>query len=289
MSVREPVEWRIDAASSWGLRALVYVVVGLWGGGALLVAVGTTFLGVSMGLGGEYGFLAFLGLLALIGGPLSVLYLLPILTDREQRPPLAALFADERVAERYTAAFTRGRLFAAVLGGALAILAALSVDPRALFVLVVGTLLLIPLGSGVVSWGRIDPEEGTLTHRYRTISLSRVERVRRVDVGGVSLCWLSYRPGAADVTSPRFLATSPEAADAIERALAAIPDIDDEYEPDRAVQAALAVLALCFLGLAGAVFLAEPGGAGDPVLKWYIVVGFGFFGTMLGLAALVSG
>lgn len=41
--------------------------------------------------------------------------------------------------------------------------------------------------------------------------------------------------------------------------------------------------------LAAAVFLAEPGGAGDLLLRWYIVGGFGFFGVMLALAALFSG
>lgn len=285
-----PVEWRTDAASSRGLRALVYATVGLFGGGMLLVFCGVAFLGVSLALDGEYTYLAYVVLLALIGGPLSLLYLLPMLTDRDQRPPLAALLADEGVAGRYAAAFTRRRLLGAVLGGALVILVALWIDPRALFVLVVGTLFLLPLASGVVSWGRVDPEEGTLTHRYRTISLSRVERLRRVDVGGVSICWLSYRPGAGDVTSPRLLATSPEAADATERVLATVdPETGEEHEPDRAVQLALGFLALCFLGLAGAVFFAEPGGAGDPLLRWYIVGGFGFFGAMLTLAAVFSG
>ncbi|KYH26552.1 hypothetical protein HAPAU_16510 [Halalkalicoccus paucihalophilus] len=286
----EPVEWRTDAASSRGLRALVYVVVGLFGGGMLLVFCGVAFFGVSLALGGEYTYLAYVALLALIGGPLSLLYLLPMLTDRDQRPPLAALIADEAIAERYAAAFTRRRLLGAVIGGALVILVALSLNPRALFVLVVGALFLLPLASGVVSWGQVNPEERTLTHRYRTISLPRVDRLRRVDVGGVSLCWLSYRPGAGDVTSPRLLAASPEAADATERVLATVDtETGEEYEPDRAVQLALGFLALCFLGLAGAVFLAEPGTGGDPVLEWYIVGGFGFFGAMLALAAVFSG
>ncbi|MCL7416392.1 MAG: hypothetical protein M8354_00940 [Halalkalicoccus sp.] len=286
----EPVEWRIDAGSSRLLRAVVYVEVGLFAGGMLLVFCGMAFLGLTSALGGEYTYLAYVALLALIGGPLSLLYLWPMIVDSDQRPPLSALFADEETAERYVAAFTRGRLLGAVLGGALALLVALSLDPRALFALVVGSVLLIPVASGVVSWGRVDPEEESLTHRDRTVALSRVERLRRVDLGGFSLCWLSYRPGGDDLTSPRLLAASPEAADAIERVLAATdPETDGEYTPDRAVQAALGFLGVCFLGLAVAVFLAEPGGAGDPVLRWYLVGGFGFFGVMLALAAVFSG
>ncbi|MDL5361520.1 hypothetical protein [Halalkalicoccus sp. NIPERK01] len=289
MSARA-VEWHVDAASSRGLRVLVYAGVGLFGGAMVLVLGGAAFLGVSMAVGGEYGYLAYLALLALIGGPLSLLYLLPMLTDRAQRPPLSALFADEEIAERYAGAFTRGRLLGAVIGGALVILVVLSLDPRALFVLLVGALFLIPVGSGVVSWGRVDPEEGTLTHRHRTVALARVERVRRVDLGGVSLCWLSYRPGAGDVTSPRCIAVSPEAADAVERALATVdPEPDEGYAPDRAVRAALGSLALCFLGLAAALFVVEPGSAGDPGLRWYLVVVFGIVGGLFGLAVLLSG
>lgn len=290
MSERVPVEWRIDAGSSRLLRAVVYLEVGLFAGGMLLVLCGTAFLGLTAALGGEYTYLAYIVLLALIGGPLSLLYLWPMIADGDQRPPLAAAFASEEMAERYADAFTRSRLLGAVLGGALAILVAVSIDVRLAFALVIGVVLLLPVASGVISRGRVDPGEASLTYMDRPVELARVERVRRVDLGGVSLCWLSYHPGGDDLTSPRFLAASPEAADAIERTLAAVdPEIDEEYTPDRAVQAALGVLALCFLGLAAAVFVAEPGDAGDPVLRWYIVGGFGFFGLLLALAAVFSG
>lgn len=290
MASRSAVEWHVDAASSRALRAIAYVEVGLFGGGMLLVLCGTAFLGVTMALGGQYTYLAYLVLLALVGGPLSLFYLWPMLVDSDQRPPLSAAFGNEEMAERYAAAFSRRTLFAAVLGGALVLFAAILLDPRLAGALVVGSILLVPVASGVVSWGRVDPGEASLTHRDRTVSLSRVERVRRLDRGGIALCWLSYHPGSGDITSPRFLAASPEAAAIIEQTAAAVdPEIDAEYAPDRAVQAALGVLALCSLGVAALVFVVEPGNGGDPVLRWYIAVCFGFFGFLFALVAVFSG
>lgn len=286
----EAVEWHVDAANSRSLRAVVYLVVGLFGGSMLLVLSGMSFLGVSLALDGEYTYLAWIVLLALVGGPLSLVYLWPMLVEREQRPPLAALTGDEGMAKRYAAVFTRGRLLAAVLGGAAGLLALTVVDPRLAFGAVVGSILLVPVASGRISRGRVDPEAGSMTYMDQSVDLMRVDRVRRIDVGGASLCWLSYYQGHGDLSTPRLISATPEAADAIERTVAEIePEIDEEYTPDRALQAALAVLALCSLGLAALVLVVEPGSAGDPVLQWYIAVTFGLLGFLLALAALLSG
>lgn len=286
----EAIEWHVDAASSRSLRAVVYLVVGLFGGSMLLVLSGMAFLGVSLALGGEYTYLAWIALLAFIGGPLSLVYLWPMLVEREQRPPLAALTGDEEFAERYAAVFTRKRLLAAVLSGALSLLALALVDPRLAFGAVVGSVLLIPVASGRIARGRIDPEAGLLTYMNQPVGLARVERVRRIDLGGATLCWLSYYSGHGDLSTPRLISTTPEAADAIEQAVAEIgPETDEQHAPDRALRVALAFLALCFLGLAALMFVVEPGSAGDPVLQWYIAGTFGLLGLFLALSALLSG
>lgn len=286
----DPVEWRVDAGSSRLLRAIVYIEAGLFGGGVLLVFCGMVFFGVTTALDGQYTYLGYIPLLALIGGPLSLLYLWPMIVDDAQRPPLGAAFASEGMAERYAASFTRGRLLAVVLGGALVLHLSLFLDARLTFALAVGSLLLLPVASGVISWGWVEPDEATMTYRDRSIALSRVERIRRIDLGGVALCWLSYHPGGDDLTSPRLVVLSRQAANAVERIMADVdPEIDEEYAPDRAVQAALGFLALCFLGLAALVLVSESGDAGDPLLQWYIGIGFGFFGGMLAVAAFFSG
>lgn len=284
------VEWHVDAANSRSLRAVVYVAVGLFGGGALLVFVGLAFMGVSLALGGEYTYLAWIALFALIGEPLSLLYLWPMLVESEQRPPLSAFTGDEEIAERYAAVFTRGRLLAAVLGGALSLLALSLLDPRLAFAAVVGSLLLLPVASGVISRGRLDPREATMTYVDRPVELARVEGVRRIDVGGVALCWLSYHPGHGGFGTPHLITATFEAADAVERIVADVDsETDEEYAADRAVQGAFGFLALCFLGVAALVFVAEPGNAADPALRWYIAVGLGLFGALFAFAALVSG
>lgn len=286
----EAIEWHVDAASSGSLRAVVYVVVGLFGGGALLLVGAMGFLGVSMALGGEYTYLAWIALLALIGGPLSLIYLWPMLVEREQRPPLAVFAGDREIAERYATVFTRKRLLAAVLCGVVGLLALAVVDPRLAFGAVVGSFLLLPVASGVISRGRVDPETGSLTYMDRPVDLARIERVRRIDLGGTAFCWLSYYPGYGSFGTPHLIVATPEAADAIERTVASVePEIDAEHSPDRVVQVALGALALSSFSTAVFVFFAEPGSVGDPVLRWYIAIAFCFFGFLFALVAFFSG
>ncbi|MFC6903972.1 hypothetical protein [Halalkalicoccus tibetensis] len=284
------IEWHVDAASSRSLRVMVYLAVGLFGGGALLLLGGMGFLGVSLALDGEYTYLAWVALLAFIGGPLSLVYLWPMLVEREQRPPLASFAGDREMAERYAAVFTRDRLLAAVLCGAVGLFALALVDPRLAFGAVVGSFLLLPVASGVISRGRVDPNEATLTYMDRPVDLARIERIRRVDLGGTAFCWLSYHPGYGSFGTPHLIVAVPEAADAIERTVASVePEIDEEYDPNRVVQAALGALALSSFSTAVFVFFAEPGSAGDPVLRWYIAVVFCFFGLLFALVAFFSG
>lgn len=289
MSSRDSIEWRTDAASSRPLRAIVYAEVGLFGGGMLLVVVGTAFLGAWMAVSGEHTYLAYFVLLALIGGPFSLLYLWPMIADGDQRPPLSALFADEPLAERYAAAFTRRRLLAVVLGGTGTLAVLFLLTPRIAFAAIGASLLLLPLLAGVISWGTVEPEAGMMVYNGRSVALDRVSGVRRIDLGSVTVGWLSYRPGAAGLTDRRLLVLDNEAADAVERIVAEIDDDGDGREPDRAVQGALAFLSLCFLGLTALILVVEPGDAGDPVLRWYIAIVFGLAGTGFALAAVLGG
>lgn len=287
MSSRTSIEWRIDAASSWLLRVMVYAEVGLFGGGMLLVVVGTAFLGGWTALGGEYTHLAYFGLLALIGGPLSVLYLWPVIADGDQRPPLATLFADETLAERYAAVFTRRRLLAAVFGGIGTLAVLFLLTPRIAFATVIASLLLLPLLAGWISWGTVVPGDRTMIYNGRPVALDRASGVRRIDLGSVTVGWLSYRSGAAGLSDRRLLVLDDEAADAVERIVAETDD-GDEREPDRAVQGAFAFLSLCLIGLTALILAVEPSDAGDPVLQWYLAIVFGLAGTGFALAAVLG-
>lgn len=289
MGGAKPIEWRIDVGSSRLLRAVVYAELAVFGGGMALVLCGALFLGVASFLDGQRAYLAYVALLALIGGPLSLLYLLPMLADADQRPPFSALFADETLAERYAAAFSRRRLLAAIVGGAGTLAALFLLAPQLAFAAVVASLLLLPLLAGWISWGTVDPGTETMIYNDRTVALDRVAGVRRLDLGSVAVCWLRYRSGAGRLMERRFVTLSGEAANAMERIVAETDPDEDGYEPDRAVQGAFAFLSLCFLGLTALILVAEPGGGADPVLRWYIAIVFGLAGTGFALAAVFGG
>lgn len=83
MGGAKPIEWRIDVGSSRLLRAVVYAELAVFGGRMVLVRCGALFLGVVSVLDGRRAYLAYLALLALIGDPLSLPYLLPMLTNAD--------------------------------------------------------------------------------------------------------------------------------------------------------------------------------------------------------------
>lgn len=289
MGTGEPIKWRIDVGSSRLFRVVVYAEVALFGGGAVLAVCGGLFLGVTSVLDGWYARLAYAVLLALIGGPLSLLYLLPVFVDADQRPPLSTLFPDETLAERYAAAFARRYLLAAVLGGAVAILVTFLLAPRIAIAAVVASLLLLPLLAGWISWGRVDPGAGTMRYNGRSVALDRVDGVRRIDLGSIAACWLRYPPGAAGLADRRLLVLDEEAADAVERIVAGSDHDRKEREPNRAVQGAFAFLSLCFLGMTALILVVESGSTGDPVLRWYVAITLGLAGTGFALAAVLGG
>lgn len=80
MGGAKPIEWRIDVGSSRLLRA-VYAELAVFGGRMVLVLCGALFLGVVSVLDGRRAYLAYVALLALIGDPLSLPYLLPMLIN----------------------------------------------------------------------------------------------------------------------------------------------------------------------------------------------------------------
>ena len=94
MSEPSTIQWRYDAADSWLLRVLAHGFVAGLGGTVLLAAVGVVLalpaLVGSLGVGP----LALVVLLALIGGPASLLYLWPMIRDPDQRPGMGEAVGD---------------------------------------------------------------------------------------------------------------------------------------------------------------------------------------------------
>jgi len=236
------VAWSGDASASTVGRLCLYLQVGLFGGLALLLASLIGLLGVRSIRTGEYGVLALVALLALVGGPFSVLYLLPVVTDPDARRSLSEDLPEYHRLDRWKL------VLAAVLGAA-GILAAVYAGSW----LTLGALLLVPTVSfGVAGTldadGALDAAAGTLVVQDREVDLDAVADHRRIDVGGHAVLWLSHA-GPNELDRPRLLVVPRSVADA---AVAAIPETtgaSGEHRPP-AERAALIGTALVFLGLA---------------------------------------
>ena len=284
------VEWRIDAANSRFVRWVVYGWLGLFGGGGLL-AFGLVASGaLASALEGEFGQLALLVLLVLVGGPFSVLYLWPAIRS-ETRPPRSLFVPDsaadpeEPLADRYAEAFSWHGAFVAAILSALALIALAWLDGRILLAYVALWFVLLPIASGFVVWGRVDPREPSLEYRTGTVPLEAIEGVRRRRLGGIVVYRLSYRSGTRRLSTPSWLTLTPEAAAAVDRALEVAEA--DEAEPrasNRAVRLVAVGIGLSFLGLAVAIWLLA---AANPPVAIYgsLVTGLlGLFFCWAGLA-----
>ncbi|QCS44047.1 hypothetical protein [Natrinema versiforme] len=109
------VTWSRSASASTAGRLCRYVQVGFFGGLAVLVA-GFVVMGVVLSVAsGAYEGLAVFALLLLIGGPFSLLYLLPLLEDRTAQSAVG----DWMVRAGYDR-LSLSRLATSVLVGALA-------------------------------------------------------------------------------------------------------------------------------------------------------------------------
>ncbi|WP_255169489.1 hypothetical protein [Natrononativus amylolyticus] len=231
------IEWRIDAANSFAVRAVCYAWIGLFGGGLLAVAASAGVGAVAAAVEGNVASLALLALFVLVGGPFSLLYLLPAIRDADYRPGLSLFVPDpvsdpaETTAERYAAVFTPWRLLAAAVVGAVVLAAAVVVDPRALGVLIGALFVALVATSGLTTWGRLSPDGPTLEYRTGTVPLGGIDGARRLDVGGTVLYWVSYRSGVRSFGTPSLLAFTPEAARAFE---AVLEDLEpaDRAEPE---------------------------------------------------------
>lgn len=258
-------------APSTAERLGPYLLVALVGGAALLVVV-LLALGVAFAVrDGEYGPIALVVLLALVGGPFSLLYLLPAVADPESRAELAEGMPRY---ERLDA----GKAAAAAVLGAASLAVAFAVDPRLLAALLALAFVGGLAASLVAAEWSFDAEERTLTYQGAEGDLDAVTGCRRVDLRGRAVLWPSYAdPNDLD-DRPRLVVLPSAVADDV---LAAVSDepADAESRP-RAERAALLGAGLVFLGLA-AGFVAIARGSEDAAALYWLAAFPGFFGALL--------
>jgi len=265
------VEWRYDTHSSRVLRLIAHsFIAGV--GGSMLLAVGLVLVSLPeilpiLGTGS----LLLVALLLLVGGPFSLLYLWPMLTDADQRPRVTAFtWDDARIP------WTKRSFVVAVLGGALLLvgLATASVPFDAIFVLVVGTLFSPILVSLFSTEGSI--QDDRLVCNGTSVPLQQVTGVRSLIVGNAVVYWISYARGTGFLV-PRLVTVPVRVSNAVRSALDRGGSLDPEQsEPERVVQLVVGGMGMLFLGVAG-------------VAGWVVddVVVRLYFGGILGLVGIV--
>ncbi|WP_135806087.1 hypothetical protein [Halorussus marinus] len=289
MSDPAGVEWRYDATRSRLLRVLAHgFVAGL--GGALLLAAGTLLFALpALVTAISLGALLFVALLVLVGGPVSLVYLWPMLADPDQRPSPGAFAGD-------ATPWTPRSVAVAAVAGAVGLwgLAAAGVGFDALFAVVVA-LVFSPVAVALFSTagtvdldggpaGAADPPDATgevdLVCNGRRVPLAQVTRVRSVRVAGPTIYWASYARGTGAFV-PRLLTVPPEAADAVGAALdAGVETPAESPTTDPAVRAVVSGAGLLFVGVAVLGWRAVD----DPVVGAYLAGVLGLVGALLCLA-----
>ena len=270
------IEWSHDAATSRSLRLLSHLPVAAFGGVFLPAAVASVaFVLADPGVL-RSPFVLLVALLALVGGPASLLYLWPMLADPDQRPTRSAFSGTDK------SPFTARSVGAAVVAGALAVVAlvAVGVPFRVVYGLVVASVFSPILVAVATTEGML--EEGTLTIDRREVPLERVKGVRSIRVGGLVVLWLSYARRSG-LFVPRLAVLPAADVEAVLAALEAGIEADPDLEsPDRAVQAVAVGMGTLFLASGAGAYVAVD----EPVVGLYVaavVGGLGAFLCLLGI------
>ena len=264
-------EWSFDASTSRPLRFVAHLPpAGI--GGSLLLALGAAAVPVlanpSVILSGPA---LLFGLLLLIGGPLSLLYLWPMLADPEQRPSVAEFEGGDGFPFSFRSVSTAAVSGAVGLGG----LIALGVPFDVLYLLVVGCVLSPVLVAVLTTRGRL--EGSTLTINRTEVPIDRLTNVRSIRVRDFAVVWLSYADRTG-VFVPRLAVIPGGNAETVLRTIAAGIDTEPEVEPpDQAVRAIGLGTGTLFLAVAALAY----GAIENPAVRLYFAVAIGGLGALL--------
>jgi hypothetical protein len=259
----DAVEWRHDATTEPWLR------VALLTGGALLYGVFTLLLAAALAAlvlvlwRGSWPLRALVVVLALVGGPFSLLYLVPAFADPEGRPSFGVEGVERPLTRRGRVALGVGG--AAVLGGALWLSSALAVGLAGLAVLAGVTYLTF------TTRGRLDPATATLETRTREFDLGRVTDYRVRRVGPVAFVTLRTPNRPGQFVTPSLVRVPVARLNGVTAALDAVVAGADEEpsgrDPNPTVRAVGVVLALLFLAVGVGALVVVDAGVG-----WYVAL-----------------
>lgn len=276
------ITWSRSASASTLGRLCQYLQVGFFGGLTLLViALGATVL-VLFAVNGAYGRLALFVLLLLIGGPFSLLYLLPLVTDDMARSSIRT-WANRTGYDRLRPL----PVAVSVLASTGVIVGSVAVSPMALLALFV----VVPFGTSIGmqlmnSRGEIDLERGTVRVNEQSFDLEELAAidVHRVPWTETIVLRPSYATKTRGVTAPGYVSMPrdvyEEARPLLEAAASETEQTTQQSRTERVVLVIFGVGAL--IGAVGAAFLGfEQGGDARVILSYVALVagcfGIGFF------------
>lgn len=245
-----PVEWAYDASNSRLLRVVAHLpAAGI--GGAFLLAVGV--FGALFLTDPELPdprVLVFVGLLILVGGPFSLLYLWPMLTDPEQRPSTGEFAGAEGFPFTLRSVVTAAVLGAVGIAGSLV----LGVPVEVVYGIVVA-FVFSTLGVALVTTrGELAADE--LSVNGTEVPLERVAGVRSAGLGDVVVCWISYAPRSG-LFLPRLFVVPVGSADAVRTRLRSGAGRSPERQGfDALTRVVLLAIGVSFLGAAALAFTA---------------------------------
>jgi hypothetical protein len=268
------LEWSIDASTSRALRIVAHLSPAALGGALLLVlGAGLVFV-VTNPRALLSGPGLFFLLLLVIGGPFSLAYLWPMLTDPEQRPSPAEFAGTEGFP------FSVRSVSIAAASGAIVILGlvVLGVPFEVVYWLVVACVFSPIIVAVITTRGELDGEH--LAINRTEVPLVRLRRVRSAHLGAHTVVWLSYveRTG---LFVPRVFVVPESEREAVLGRLDAGVHADPAIEPpDRAVQTVLLIGGALFLGVAALASVSID----EPAVRLYAAVVLGGIGAALVLA-----
>lgn len=270
------LEWRYDATTSRPLWVLAHAPVAALGGLFAWALAGILVVGVAgiVSGGTDLRMVLFGGLLFLVGGPLSLLYLWPMLTDADQRPRIEAFASDEMP-------FTPRSTAVAIAVGVVAFGALVAADvpsPNLAVIVFLSAGLVVPVAL-LSTRGRI--EDGRLRTHGGTVDLSSVRAVRTLRVGDVVLAWVSYVRGTG-LLAPRLLTIPATDRRPVLSALRGHETTPVETDTDPVVRTILVATGLAFLGAAALAFVAVDRGI---YLRVYLSGIVGAIGVLFWLVA----
>jgi hypothetical protein len=264
------VSWTYDYTTEPWLRWLARAGAAALVGGYLAAFGSTAVVLVVAVLAGGPELWLLVAMFALVGGPFSLLYLLPLLRDPAQRRGLVFSGRERRVPLREWLAC--GVVGAVVLGAS-----GLLVRPLLAVVLAASGLVAGLLAVLCSTRGAIDPATATAERGQREWDLSRVTGYETRRLGPLVLVsFQAAGPGRLG-TVPSRIVVPAAAADGVTAVLDEILAVDREVET-REPNTAVRVVALCFAVLfAGGAIVAA---VALDTIGWYVAAIGLLFGSI---------